>query len=88
MIPETTNLLPIPEIVTETPVTTTDPSPQVTPIILTVQQTTTPIPTPTIITDALTVTTAVPESNALTAVEIRVAKLEKDDHPSVALAVL
>ncbi|GKC54855.1 hypothetical protein Tco_1077600, partial [Tanacetum coccineum] len=42
------------------------------------QQTTTPIPTPTITTDAPTVTTAVPESNALTAVELRVAKLEKD----------
>ncbi|GJY52642.1 hypothetical protein Tco_0443489 [Tanacetum coccineum] len=86
---------PIPEIVTETPVTTADPSPQVTPIISTVQQTTTPIPTPTITTDAPTVTTAVPESNALTAVELIVAKLEKDvsklkivDHSSEALVVL
>ncbi|GJW21217.1 hypothetical protein Tco_0031839 [Tanacetum coccineum] len=83
------------EIVTETPVTTADPSPQVTPIISTVQQTTTPIPTPTITTDAPTVTTAVPESNALTAVELIVAKLEKDvsklkivDHSSEALVVL
>ncbi|GKE77264.1 hypothetical protein Tco_1543384, partial [Tanacetum coccineum] len=70
-------------------------SPQVTPIISTVQQTTTPIPTPTITTDAPTVTTAVPESNALTAVELIVAKLEKDvsklkivDHSSEALVVL
>ncbi|GKB86060.1 hypothetical protein Tco_0958332 [Tanacetum coccineum] len=66
-----------------------------TPIISTVQQTTTPIPTPTITTDALTVTTAVPESNALTIVELRVAKLEKDvselktvDHSFEALVVL
>ncbi|GJX21501.1 hypothetical protein Tco_0225946 [Tanacetum coccineum] len=95
VILETTNLLPILEIVTETPVSTTVPSPQVTPIISTVPQTPTPIPTPPIITDALTVTTAVPESNALTAVELRVAKLEKDvfelktiDHSSEALAVL
>ncbi|GKC77139.1 hypothetical protein Tco_1127913 [Tanacetum coccineum] len=42
------------------------------------QQTPTPIPTPPITTDALTVTTVVPESNALTTVELRVAKLEKD----------
>ncbi|GJV55799.1 hypothetical protein Tco_1456804 [Tanacetum coccineum] len=95
VIPETTNLPPIPEIVTKTLVTTADPSPQVTPIISTVQQTTTPIPTPTITTDAPTITTVVPESNALTAVELRVAKLEKDvselktgDHSSVALVVL
>ncbi|GJS47394.1 hypothetical protein Tco_0597515 [Tanacetum coccineum] len=95
VILETTNLPPIPEIVTETPVTTADPSPQVTPIISTVQQTTTPIPTPTITIDALTITTAVPESNALTAVELRVAKLEKyvfelktGDHFSIALVVL
>nr|GEU66203.1 hypothetical protein [Tanacetum cinerariifolium] len=52
MISEITNLPPIPEIVTETPVSTADPSPQVTPIISTVQQTTPPIPTPTITTDA------------------------------------
>nr|GFC95900.1 hypothetical protein [Tanacetum cinerariifolium] len=49
-----------------------------TPIISTVQQTTTPIPTPTITTDVLTVSTAVLESNALTVVELRVSKLEKD----------
>ncbi|GJW22154.1 hypothetical protein Tco_0032776 [Tanacetum coccineum] len=95
VIPETTNLLPIPEIVSETPVTTVDPSPQVSPIILIAQKTTTPIPTPTITTNAPTITTAVPESNALTAVKLRVAKLEKDvselktsDHSSVALDVL
>nr|GEX46360.1 hypothetical protein [Tanacetum cinerariifolium] len=81
-------------IVTETLVTTADPSPQVTPIISTVQQTTTPIPTPTITTDAPIVTTIILESNALTVVELRAAKLEKDvfelkigDHSSVALVV-
>ncbi|GKB07220.1 hypothetical protein Tco_0835504 [Tanacetum coccineum] len=66
VIPEITNLPPIPKIVTETLVTTADPSNQVTPIISIIQQTTTPIPTPTSTTDALTVTTAVLESNALT----------------------
>ncbi|GJV51361.1 hypothetical protein Tco_1447102 [Tanacetum coccineum] len=95
VIPETTNLPPIPKIVTKTPVITTNPSSQVTPIISTVQQTTTPIPTPTITTVASTVTITVSESNALTAVELRVAKLEKDvlelktvDHSSESLAVL
>nr|GEW76241.1 hypothetical protein [Tanacetum cinerariifolium] len=78
VIPETTNLPPIPEIVTETPVSTIFPSPQVTHIILTVQQTPTPIPTPPIITDAPTINNTIHESNALSAVELRVAKLEKD----------
>ncbi|GKD01790.1 hypothetical protein Tco_1172064 [Tanacetum coccineum] len=78
VIPERTNLPPIPEIIAETPVLTVVPSPLVTPIISSVQQTTTPIPTPTIITDAPNIMTVVPESNALTAVELRVAKLEKD----------
>ncbi|GKA14095.1 hypothetical protein Tco_0693741 [Tanacetum coccineum] len=67
----------------------------ITPIISTIQQTTTSIPTPTITTNAPTITTAVPESNALTAVELRVSKLEKDvaemkivDHSSKAFAIL
>ncbi|GJU54919.1 putative reverse transcriptase domain-containing protein [Tanacetum coccineum] len=92
---KTTNLPPIPEIVTETSVSTAAPSPQVTPIISTMQQTPKPIPTPPITTDAPTITTTVPESNALTAVKLSVAKLEKDvyelktvDHSSEALAVL
>ncbi|GJQ91923.1 retrovirus-related pol polyprotein from transposon TNT 1-94 [Tanacetum coccineum] len=95
VIPETTNLPPIPEIVTETPVSTVVPSPQVTPIILIVQQTLTPIPTPLITTDAPTIITTVHESDALSAVELRVAKLEKYmselktvDHSSEALVVL
>ncbi|GKG22942.1 hypothetical protein Tco_0388245 [Tanacetum coccineum] len=59
------------------------------------QQTPTPIPTPPITTDAPTIITAVHEFDALSAVELRVTKLEKDvfelktvDHSSEALAVL
>ncbi|GJX86374.1 hypothetical protein Tco_0337148 [Tanacetum coccineum] len=50
-------------------VSTTPPAPQ---------QTTTPIPTPPITTDAPIITTVVFESDALSAVQLRVAKLEKD----------
>ncbi|GJW27219.1 retrovirus-related pol polyprotein from transposon TNT 1-94 [Tanacetum coccineum] len=82
VILETTNLPPIPEIVTETPVSTTVPSPQVTPIISTVQQTPTPIPTPPITTDAPTVTTVVPESNVLTVVELNILKIKKEQAES------
>ncbi|GKD95139.1 hypothetical protein Tco_1374976 [Tanacetum coccineum] len=91
VILETTNLPPIHEILTETPVSTTVSSPLVTPIISSIQKT----PTPTITTDAPTITTAIPESNALTVVELRVSKLEKDmselktvDHSTEALAIL
>ncbi|GKG31826.1 hypothetical protein Tco_0426776, partial [Tanacetum coccineum] len=59
------------------------------------QQTTTPIHTLPITTDAPTITTAFPESNALIAVELRVAELENDvsevktiDHSTKALAIL
>ncbi|GJW82214.1 hypothetical protein Tco_0146189 [Tanacetum coccineum] len=90
VIPKTTNLPPIPEIITETPVSTAAPSPQVTPINSSVQQTPTPILTQPITTDAPTIMIA-----ALSAVELRVAKLEKDvselkivDHSSEALAHL
>nr|GEW40497.1 hypothetical protein [Tanacetum cinerariifolium]GEX18150.1 hypothetical protein [Tanacetum cinerariifolium] len=58
-------------------------------------QTTAPILTPPITTNALTITTAVLESNALTNVQLRVSKLEKDvsemnkiDHSAEALATL
>ncbi|GJQ91958.1 hypothetical protein Tco_0003097 [Tanacetum coccineum] len=95
VIPETTNLPPIPEIVTKAPVSTVVPLPQVITIISTVQQTPTPIPTPPITNDALTIITVVHESNALYVVELRVTKLEKDvselktvNHSSEALAVL
>ncbi|GKF28226.1 hypothetical protein Tco_0094568, partial [Tanacetum coccineum] len=76
--PKTTNLPPILEIITETPISTTVPSPQVTPIISTVQQTPTPILTPLITIDAPTIINVVYEFDALFAVELRVAKLEKD----------
>ncbi|GKF38899.1 hypothetical protein Tco_0118960, partial [Tanacetum coccineum] len=95
VILETTTLPPIPEIPTETLVSTTLSPPYVTPTILIVQQTTTPIPTRPITTEPLTITTTVPESDALTAVQLRVAKLEKDvsevkniDHSVEALATL
>ncbi|GJT08881.1 hypothetical protein Tco_0843343 [Tanacetum coccineum] len=92
---ETTVLPPIPELVTENLVSTIVPSSQVTPIISSVQQTTTPIHTPPTTTDAPTIITTISGSNALTAVELRVAKLEKDvselktvDHSYEALALL
>ncbi|GKC38374.1 hypothetical protein Tco_1050758, partial [Tanacetum coccineum] len=72
--------LPLPSI------STTQPAPQ---------QTTTPIPTPPIITDAPTITTAIPESDTLSVVQLRVAKLEKDaselknvDHSATTIATL
>ncbi|GKA62851.1 hypothetical protein Tco_0762370 [Tanacetum coccineum] len=68
---------------------------EVTHIISSIQQTPTPIPTKPITTDAPTITAVVPESNALTVVELRGAKLEKDvselkivDHSTEALVVL
>ncbi|GJV05632.1 hypothetical protein Tco_1343288 [Tanacetum coccineum] len=58
-------------------------------------QTTSLIPTPPITINAATITTVVPESNALTDVQLRVEKLEKDvselkkiDHSAEALATL
>ncbi|GKD54554.1 hypothetical protein Tco_1287941, partial [Tanacetum coccineum] len=88
----------VPTPVQESPstaTTTTLPPPIVSTTPSVPQQTTTPIPTPTITIDAPTVTTVVPESNALTTVELRVAKLEKDvselktiDHSNKALAIL
>ncbi|GJY11673.1 hypothetical protein Tco_0380982 [Tanacetum coccineum] len=91
----TTNLPPILKIPTETLVHTTDSPPLVTPTILIVQQTITPIPTPPITTETSTITTAVTESDALSDVQLRVAKLEKDvselkkiNHSAEALATL
>ncbi|GJT47277.1 hypothetical protein Tco_0955992 [Tanacetum coccineum] len=57
---------------------TTLPLPSVSTIPLIPHQTTAPILTPPIITDAPTITTVVPELDALSAVQLRVAKLEKD----------
>ncbi|GJS58363.1 hypothetical protein Tco_0653147 [Tanacetum coccineum] len=72
--------LPLPSVFT------TPPAPQ---------QTTTPIPTPPITTDAPIITTAIPESDALSVVQQRVAKLEKDvsalknvDHSAATIATL
>nr|GEY77447.1 hypothetical protein [Tanacetum cinerariifolium] len=78
VIPETTNLPPIHEILTKTLVSIVVSSPHMLATISTVQQTSTPILTPSITTDAPTITTAFPESNAIFVVQIRVAKLEKD----------
>ncbi|GJW56121.1 hypothetical protein Tco_0102852 [Tanacetum coccineum] len=95
VIPKTTTLPPIPEIPTETSVSTALSPLHVTPTILIVQKTTTPIPTPPITTEAPTITTVVPESVALAAVQLRVAKLENDvfklkkiDHFAESLASL
>ncbi|GKB36187.1 hypothetical protein Tco_0881129, partial [Tanacetum coccineum] len=55
--------LPLPSVSTTPPVS---------------QQPTTPISTPPIITESPTITTIIPESDALFAVQLRVAKLEKD----------
>ncbi|GKD70598.1 hypothetical protein Tco_1324688, partial [Tanacetum coccineum] len=59
------------------------------------QQTTAPIHSPPITTDAPTITTAIHESDELSAIQLRVAKLEKDvselkkiDHSAKALATL
>nr|GEU73508.1 hypothetical protein [Tanacetum cinerariifolium] len=78
MISKTANLPPIPEILTKTPVPTAILPPHVTPTILIVQQTTTPIPTPLITTKSPTINITVSESNALTTIRLRVAKLKKD----------
>ncbi|GJU18557.1 hypothetical protein Tco_1146523 [Tanacetum coccineum] len=70
----------VPTLVQESPSTatvTTLPPPSVSTTPSVPQQTTTSIPKPPTTTDAQIITTAVPESNALTAVELRVAKLEK-----------
>ncbi|GJY08080.1 hypothetical protein Tco_0375134 [Tanacetum coccineum] len=95
VISETTTLPPIPEIPTETLISTTLSLPHATPTILIMQQTKTLIHTPPIITEAPTITTVVPESDALSAVQLRVVKLEKDmselkkiDHSAETLATL
>ncbi|GKA77015.1 retrovirus-related pol polyprotein from transposon TNT 1-94 [Tanacetum coccineum] len=85
-IPITPLVAPVTTLLTHLSVSTIPPIPH---------QTTTPIPTPPITTDALTITTIVPESDALFAVQLRVAKLEKDvselkkiNHSAKALATL
>ncbi|GKC22550.1 hypothetical protein Tco_1024700 [Tanacetum coccineum] len=88
----------VPTPVQESPsidTTTTLPPPSISTTTSVSQQTTTPIPIPPTTTDAQIITTTVPESNALTAIELRVAKMEKDvfelkiiDHSTEALAIL
>nr|GEX91056.1 hypothetical protein [Tanacetum cinerariifolium] len=76
------------------PISTTVLSPQVTLIISTMKQTPTPIPTPQITTDSPTIIIAIHKSDALSIVELRLEKLEKDvlelktiDHFSEALVI-
>nr|GEV63549.1 hypothetical protein [Tanacetum cinerariifolium] len=77
VISEPSVLTPVQKTPSAAPVTTL-PFPSVSTTPLVQQQTTTPIPTPPIITETLTITTAIAESNALSVVQLRVAKLEKD----------
>ncbi|GJT66620.1 hypothetical protein Tco_1018100 [Tanacetum coccineum] len=88
-------LTPIPETPLVAPATTLLPPPSVSTIPPVPLRTTTPIPAPPIITEAPTITTVVPESDALAAVQLRVAKLEKDvselkkmDHSARALTTV
>ncbi|GKB20307.1 hypothetical protein Tco_0854230 [Tanacetum coccineum] len=88
-------LSPIPETPLVALITTLLPPPYVSTIPLILLQTTTPIPTPPTTIEAPTVTIAIPESDALTIVQLRVEKLEKDvselkkiDHSAEALASL
>ncbi|GJX60706.1 hypothetical protein Tco_0292096 [Tanacetum coccineum] len=74
VISEPSVLTPIPE----TPSTTLLPPLSVSAIPPIPHKTTKPIPTPPISTDAPTITNVVFESDALSAVQLRVAKLEKD----------
>nr|GEV42144.1 hypothetical protein [Tanacetum cinerariifolium] len=84
VISKPTILTPIQETPSAAPVITLPlPSVSTTPPVP--QQKTTPIPTPPIITDALIITYVVPESDAISPVQLRVAKLEKGCTPTVDL---
>ncbi|GKF39907.1 hypothetical protein Tco_0119968, partial [Tanacetum coccineum] len=69
---------PMPETPLVAPLATLLPPPSVSAITHVPHQPKVPIPTPPIITEAPTITTIVPESNALTDVQLIVPKLEKD----------
>ncbi|GJY11680.1 hypothetical protein Tco_0380989 [Tanacetum coccineum] len=71
-------LTPIPKTPSVALVTTLLPPSSVSTIPPVLLQTTTPNPAPPITTEAPTITTAILESNALAAVQLRVSKLEKD----------
>ncbi|GJX86510.1 hypothetical protein Tco_0337284 [Tanacetum coccineum] len=74
VISKTSILTPILETPLVAPATTLLPPPSASTIPPVLLQTTTPIPTPPITTEAPTITTVVPESDALIAVQLRVAK--------------
>ncbi|GJX52431.1 hypothetical protein Tco_0280800 [Tanacetum coccineum] len=76
MISKPSVLTQVQETPSVSPITTLYP-PFVSTIPPVPHQTTTPIPTPPITTESPTITTAVPESDALPAVQLRVSKLEK-----------
>ncbi|GKE42514.1 hypothetical protein Tco_1469798, partial [Tanacetum coccineum] len=78
VIYEPSVLTPIPKTPSMAPTTTLIPLPSISAIPPIILQTTTLIPTPPITIEAPSITTAVLESDALTAVQLRVAKLEKD----------
>ncbi|GJX28222.1 hypothetical protein Tco_0236301 [Tanacetum coccineum] len=87
-------LTPLQETPLVAPVTSLPP-PSVSTIPPVLLETTSPIPTPPITTETPTITTIVPESNALIAIQLRVEKLENDvselkkiDHSTEALAAL
>ncbi|GJY63425.1 hypothetical protein Tco_0464885 [Tanacetum coccineum] len=95
VISEPSALTPILETPSVAHATTLLPPPSVSTIPHVLLQTTTPIPSPPIIDEALTITTAVPESDAFNVVQLRVEKLGKDvselkkiDHSAKALATL
>nr|GEY09203.1 hypothetical protein [Tanacetum cinerariifolium] len=77
MISKPSAISPVQETPSVAPVTTL-PLPSISTIPHVPHQTTARIPTPPITTDAPTITIVVPESDALTVVQLRVAKLEKD----------
>ncbi|GJS75503.1 hypothetical protein Tco_0725384 [Tanacetum coccineum] len=80
MIFEPLVLIPTPETPSVAPATTLLPLPSVSTIPSVLLRTTTLIPTPPINTEAPTITTPVLESDALTVVQLRVAKSENDRH--------
>ncbi|GJV42024.1 hypothetical protein Tco_1420464 [Tanacetum coccineum] len=95
VISEPLVLTPIPETPSVALTITLQPPLSVSTTIPTMQQATTPILTPPIITEALSITIVIPESDALTVVQLRIAKLEQDvfelkkiDHSVEALATL
>ncbi|GKD98582.1 hypothetical protein Tco_1382479 [Tanacetum coccineum] len=95
VISEPSVLTPIPKNPLVAPTITLLPPPSVSTIPPVLLKTTTPVPTPPITTKAPTITNVVPESDALTVVQLRVAKFEKDvseqkkiDHSTEDLASL